>query len=232
VNPFAEALDLLVSGDTYLWSVVLRSVAISGSALVLAVAVGLPVGTAVALSRFRRRPPVVALLNTGLAFPPVVVGLAVYLLVSRSGPLGGLGLLYSPGAVVLAQFVIAGPYVAAITMGAVAGVPDDVRLQARALGASRPQALWLQLRECRDSLLAAVAAAFGSIISEVGAVLIVGGNVLGETRVMTSAIVLETRRGNFGAAIGLGGVLLALAFGVNLGLTLLNRGSLRRPWLA
>lgn len=232
MNPFGEALDLLISGDAYLWSVVLRSLSISGSALVLAVAVGLPVGVAVALTRLRRRPGVVALVNTGLAFPPVVVGLAVYLLLSRSGPLGGLELLYSPVAVVLAQVVIAGPYVAAISMGAVAGVPADARLQARALGASRLQALWLHLRECRESLLAAVAAAFGSVISEVGAVLIVGGNVLGETRVMTSAIVLETRRGRFDVAVGLGVVLLAVAFAVNLVLTLLNRGTLRRPWLA
>lgn len=232
MNPFAEAVDLLVAGDVYLWSVVARSLAISGSALVLAVVVGLPVGAAVALSRLRRRPTVVALLHTGLALPPVVVGLGVYLMLSRAGPLGGLDLLYSPAAVVLAQVVIAGPYVAAIAMGAVAGVPGDVRVQARALGASRLQALWLHLRECRASLLAAVAAAFGSIISEVGAVLIVGGNVLGETRVMTSTIVLETRRGNFGVAVGLGGVLLLVAFGVNLALTLLERGTFRRPWLA
>ena len=232
MNPFGRAVDLLVSGDAYLWSVVLRSLGISGSALVLAVAVGLPLGAAVALSPLRKRPTMVALVNTGLALPPVVVGLVVYLLLSRSGPLGGLELLYSPGAVVAAQAVIAGPYVAAITLGAVAGVPPDVRLQARALGASRLRALWLHLRECRASLVAAVAAAFGSIISEVGAVLIVGGNVLGETRVITSAIVLETRRGNFGMAVALGAVLLAVAFGVNLALTLLNRGTLRRPWLA
>lgn len=232
MNPFAEALDLMLAGDAYLGSVVLRSLSISGSALALAVAVGLPVGVAVALSDLRRRPSVVALVHTGLALPPVVVGLAVYLMLSRSGPLGGLELLYSAPAVVLAQVVIAGPYVAAITLGAVAGVPRDVRLQARALGASRLRALWLHLRECRASLLAAVAAAFGSIISEVGAVLIVGGNVLGETRVMTSAIVLETRRGNFGVAVALGVVLLGVAFGVNLVLTLLERGTFRRPWLA
>lgn len=232
MNPFAEAWRLLVSGDLYLWEVVLRSLRISGSALLLALVVGLPLGTAVALSGLRRRRWVVALVNTGLALPPVVVGLAVYLALSRSGPLGGLELLYSPTAVVLAQFVIAGPYVAAITLGAVAGVPADVRLQARALGASRPQALWLHLRECRGSIMAAVAAGFGAIVSEVGAVLIVGGNVLGETRVMTSAIVLETRRGNFGVAIGLGVVLLLIAFAVNLLLTLLDRGTFRRPWLA
>lgn len=232
MNPFAHAWELLISGDPYVWDVLRRSLAISGSAVVLAVVTGLPVGAAVALSALRRRRSVVALLNTGLAFPPVVVGLFVYLLLSRSGPLGGLELLYSPAAVVVAQTVIAGPYVAAITMGAVASVPRDVRVQARALGASRLQALWLHLRECRASLVAAVAAAFGSVISEVGAVLIVGGNVLGETRVLTSAAVLEVRRGNFGVAVALGLLLLVLAFAVNFLLTYLNRGTVRRPWLS
>lgn len=232
MNPFAEALELLASGEVYLREVILRSLAISGSALVLAVMVGLPVGTAVALSRLGRSRPVLALLNTGLAFPPVVVGLFVYLALSRSGPLAGLELLYSAEAVVLAQAVLAVPYVAAITVGAVSSVPGDVRRQARALGASRLQALWLHLRECRTSLVAAVAAGFGAIISEVGAVLVVGGNVLGETRVMTSTIVLEMRRGNFDVAVALGIVLLAVAFGVNLLLTLLRRGTVRRPWLS
>jgi ABC-type tungstate transport system permease subunit/ABC-type tungstate transport system substrate-binding protein len=232
INPFGEAWALLTAGDLYVLEVIIRSLTISGTALLLATLIGLPLGAALALSRFRLKTPVVALVNTGLAFPPVVVGLAAYLVLSRSGPLGPLELLYTPWAVVLAQVVLAGPYIAAVTLAALDGVPPDVRMQARGLGASRLQALLLHLREARASLVAAVAAGFGAVISEVGAVMIVGGNLLGETRVMTTAIVLETRRGNFGVAIALGVVLLAIAFAVNLLLTLLHARRLRRPVLS
>jgi ABC-type tungstate transport system permease subunit/ABC-type tungstate transport system substrate-binding protein len=222
LNPFQRAWRLILSGDDYLWDVILRSLAISGSALLLAVLIGLPIGIGLAFSPLRSRLPVVALVNTGLAFPPVVVGLVVFLLLSRRGPLGALDLLYTPGAVILAQVVLAGPYIIAVTLAALENVPPDVRMQARGLGASRVQALMLHLRESRASLVAAVAAGFGAVISEVGAVMIVGGNLLGETRVMTSAIVLETRRGNFGVAVALGIVLLGIALLVNLLLTLLH----------
>jgi len=232
MNPFRRAWSLLLSGDEYVGTVVLRSLAISGSALLLAVLIGLPIGVGLAFSRFRAHMPVVALVNTGLAYPPVVVGLAVYLLLSRAGPLGPLQLLYTPTAVVIAQVVLAGPYIVAVTLAALDSVPADVRIQARGLGATRVQALLLHLREARASLVAAVAAGFGAVISEVGAVMIVGGNLLGETRVMTSAIVLETRRGNFGVAIALGVVLLAIAFAVNLLLTLLHVRRLRTPLAA
>ena len=221
-NPVALAWQLLTAGDAYVIDVVLRSLAISGAALILAVLIGLPIGVGLALSRFRLRMPVVALVNTGLAFPPVVIGLVVYLLLSRSGPLGPLELLYTPGAVVLAQVVLAGPYIVAVTLAALDSVSPDVRMQARGLGASQWQALLLHLREARASLVAAVAAGFGAVISEVGAVMIVGGNLMGETRVMTSAIVLETRRGNFSVAIAIGIVLLTIALAVNLLLTLLH----------
>ncbi len=208
--------------------IILRSLYVSGSALLLAALIGLPLGTALALGRFPLRRTAATLVYAGLALPPVVVGLAVYLLLSRSGPLGGLELIYSPPAMILAQALIATPYVAAITMAAVESVGPDVRLQARALGATPLQALLLHLREVRGSLVAALAAGFGAVISEVGAVMMVGGNVLGETRVMTTAIVLETRRGNFGLAIALGGVLLAIAFTVNAVLLALSRQSERR----
>ena len=230
MNPLAEAWRLLTSGDLQLWEIVLRSLYISGTALGLATVLGLPLGAAIGLSKFRLRRPTVAVVNTGLALPPVVVGLAVYLLLSRSGPLGNLEMLYSPGAMILAQMLIAAPYVAAISLAAASDLPKDLQLQARALGADRLEAILLTLRETRASLLAAVAAGFGAIISEVGAVMIVGGNILGETRVMTTAIVLETRRGNFGLAIALGTILLGTALAVNLLLVSLGRASLRRPW--
>lgn len=228
-NPVALAWRILTSGDAYVLDIVLRSLAISGAALILAVLIGLPIGVGLALSRFRLRMPVVAVVNTGLAFPPVVIGLVVYLLLSRSGPLGPLELLYTPAAVVLAQVVLAGPYIVAVTLAALESVSPDVRMQARGLGASQWQAVLLHLREARASLVAAVAAGFGAVISEVGAVMIVGGNLMGETRVMTSAIVLETRRGNFSVAIAIGIVLLTIALAVNLLLTLLHHRGPRGP---
>jgi len=229
VDPLLEALRLITSGDLYVWNVIIRSLRISGTALLLAVLLGVPIGTLVGLSRFRFRNGVVVAMNVGLAFPPVVVGLAVLLLLSRAGPLGGLDILYTPWAMVLAQTVIAGPYIAAATLSATESMPEEVSLQARALGANRVQTLLLQLREVRTSLVAAVAAGFGAIISEVGAVLIVGGNVIGETRVMTTAIVLETRRGNVAVAVAMGLVLLAVALYVNILLLLLGKRSIRRP---
>jgi len=231
MNPFAEAWQLLTAGDPYVMAVVVRSLAISGSALVLATLIGLPIGAAIGLSNFRLRVPAIAIVNTGLALPPVVAGLAVYLLLSRSGPLGHLEMLFTPWAMGFAQVVLAGPYIAAVTLAALESLPPDIGLQARGLGASRLQAARLQMREVRTSLVAAVAAGFGAIISEVGAAMLVGGNILGQTRVMTTTIVLETRRGNFGVAIALGAVLLIVALLVNLVLAGLGTRA-RRPVLS
>lgn len=228
MDPLLEALRLITSGDLYVWNVILRSLQISGSALLLAMVIGLPIGIAVGLTRFRLRLPLVAVINAGLAFPPVVVGLGVFLVLSRAGPLGDLQLLYTPAAMIGAQAILAGPYIAAVSLAAVENIPRDISLQARALGASRGQAIVLQLREVRTSLVAAVAAGFGAIISEVGAVMMVGGNILGETRVMTTAIVLETRRGNFDVAIAMGIVLMLIALCVNAALLLLGRRTMRR----
>lgn len=232
MDPLLEALRLITSGDLYVWNVILRSLQISGSALLLAMVIGLPIGIAVGLTRFRLRLPLVAVINAGLAFPPVVVGLGVFLVLSRAGPLGDLQLLYTPAAMIGAQAILAGPYIAAVSLAAVENIPRDISLQARALGASRRQAILLQLREVRTSLVAAVAAGFGAIISEVGAVMMVGGNILGETRVMTTAIVLETRRGNFDVAIAMGIVLMLIALGVNAVLLLLGRRTIRRGQVA
>jgi tungstate transport system permease protein len=223
-----EALGLLLSGDPYVWQIIARSLQVSGGAVILGLLVGIPLGTWLGLARFPGRGLAVALVNTGLALPPVVVGLFVYVLLSRQGPLGGLGWLYTPSAMIAAQFVLAAPYVAAITLAAVGSVPPELRLQARALGASRWQALLLHLREARLSLMAAVAAGFGAVISEVGAVMMVGGNVRGETRVMTTAIMLETRRGRFATAMALGLILLAFAFAANAFITRVQQAQPRR----
>jgi len=219
-----EAARLLFEASPYLVEIVVRSLRVSGSAVLLGILIGIPIGIAVGLGRFRGRQIVIASIHTGFALPPVVVGLFVYMLLSRSGPLGSLELLFTPTAMIVAQALLAAPYVAGITLAAVQAVPPEVRLQALALGASPLRALWTHVREARLGIGAAVVAGFGAVISEVGAVMMVGGNILGETRVMTTAIVLETRRGNFAVAIALGLILLALAFAVNLALTRLQQG--------
>ncbi|HUG38944.1 MAG TPA: ABC transporter permease [Longimicrobiales bacterium] len=232
----AEAFGLIASFDAYVFEILLRSLQVSGTALALAVLVGLPYGVLLGVGRFPGRRLLVAVTYTGFALPPVVVGLFVYLLLSREGPAGALALLFSPTAIVVAQALLAAPYVAGVSLAAIQAVPPDVRLQARALGASRARALWAHLREARLGILAAVIAGFGAVISEVGAATMVGGNIVGETRVLTTAIVLETRRGNFETAMALGFILLAIVLAVNLLLTRVQQGPAwgravtERPW--
>jgi len=238
LDALGEAARLLLSGDRAVLEVLVRSLQVSGTGALVGIALGLPVGVAVGLARFPGRRLAVALIHTGFALPPVVVGLFVYMLLSRQGLGGGLGLLFTPAAMVIAQAVVAAPYVAGISLAAVQAVPREVRLQARALGAGRLRALWAQVREARLGLGAAMVAGFGAVISEVGAVLMVGGNIEGQTRVLTTAIVLETRQGNFGAALALGLLLLGLAFAVNVLLTRAQQGRAaagawarpERPW--
>jgi tungstate transport system permease protein len=208
------------SAVTDIFPTILLSLRVSGVATLIAVLIGIPMGALIGLRRFRGRAIVVALVHTGFALPPVVIGLFVFMFLSRDGPAGNWDLLFTPTAMILAQALLATPYVTGITLAAVQAVPPDVRLQARALGASPLRAVLTHVREARLGLVAAVIAGFGAVISEVGAVMMVGGNIAGETRVMTTAIVLETRRGNFSTAIVLGVVLLAIAFIVNFVLTL------------
>ena len=195
--------------------ITLLSLAVSGAATLISLLIGLPIGTWLALSRFRSRHVVLSVVNTGMALPPVVAGLVIALLLWRSGILGGLGLMYTPGAMVIAEVVIAVPVVIGLTVAGLGQLDPRLQLQLLGLGASRWQTVWWLWREARLPLLAAVMAAFGSVISEVGAAMMVGGNIAHETRVLTTAIVLETGRGEFGNAIVLGLVLLALAFMVN-----------------
>jgi tungstate transport system permease protein len=191
------------------------SLAVSGAATGISLLVGVPIGTWLAVRRFRSRGVVLSVVNTGMALPPVLAGLAVALLLWRSGILGGLSLMYTPAAMVIAEVVIATPVVAGLTFAALGSLDPRLEAQLLGLGASRWQTTRWLWREARLPLLAAVMAAFGSVISEVGAAMMVGGNIAGQTRVLTTAIVLETGRGEFGAAIVLGLVLLSLAFIVN-----------------
>jgi tungstate transport system permease protein len=214
-----QAFRLLLGGDPEVWHITLRSLQVSGLATLISLAIGVPAGTALALARFPGRGLVVSLVNTGMGLPPVVVGLFVTILLWRSGVLGGLELLYTPVAMVVAQFVIAAPIVIGLTLAAVQQVPERFRLQMLALGASRGQLTWVLIREARLPVLAAVMAGFGGVISEVGASMMVGGNIRGSTRVLTTATVLEAGKGNFDVAIALSLILLAITFLVNWALT-------------
>lgn len=201
--------------------ILILSLRVSGIALLLSACIGLPLGIIVGLRKFTGKGLVTALLYTGMGFPPVVIGLFVYLLLSRNGMLGSLNLpivpdLFTPGAMIVAQTIIAFPLVAGFSMAAVMAVDPQLRLQVLSLGATRGQAVLAILKEARIGVIAAIAAGFGSIISEVGAVMLVGGNIEGSTRVMTTAIVLETRKGNFDLAISLGILLLVITFITNL----------------
>jgi len=219
VQGVIEALRLLLTGDPEVWRITLLSLQISGSATALSLLIGIPLGTVLALVRFPGRALAVSLVNTGMGLPPVVVGLFVTILLWRNGALGFLEMLYTPLAMVLAQMVIAAPIVTGLTLAAVQQIPAEFRLQMLALGASRAQMVGALLREARLPMLAAVMAGFGGVISEVGASLMVGGNIKGSTRVLTTATVLETSRGNFDIAIALSVILLLLTFLVNWALT-------------
>jgi len=216
-----HALALLFGGEV--WAILLLSLQVSASATLISLLIGIPAGASLALSRFPGRGLVVSAVNTGMGLPPVVVGLFVTLLLWRSGPLGGWEILYTPAAIVIAQAVIASPIVTGITLAAVGQVPRDFRLQLLALGASRPQMVWMVLREARLPMLAAVMAGFGGIISEIGASMMVGGNIKGQTRTLTTAMVLETGKGNFDVAIALSLLLLLLIFLVNWALTAIQQ---------
>ncbi|HRQ36847.1 MAG TPA: ABC transporter permease [Chloroflexota bacterium] len=217
VQVFQNAIQLLFSFDPELMGIVGLTLRVTGFALLFAMLIGIPIGVGLGLvGRIPVAGCLLPLIYTGMGLPPVVVGLWVYLLLSNQGPLGSLGWLFTPSAMVLAQTIIALPLVVGLTLTAVRAADPMLHLQVRSLGATRVQLAWTVLRETRLGLMAAIVAAFGSIISEVGAVMLVGGNIQGETRVLTTAIVLETRRGNFALALALGIILLGLAFVTNL----------------
>ena len=225
----SQAVELVLAGDPALLQVVLLSFQVSGIAICLAALAGVPLGAWLGLSRFRGQGLAITLIYTGMGLPPVVVGLFVYLMLSRQGPLGYLNWLFTPDAMIVAQVIIALPLVAGFVMAAVMGVDAELRRQLAALGATSTQAALAVIGEARAGIVVALVAGFGGITSEVGAVMLVGGNIEGSTRVLTTAIVLETRQGNFARAIALGLILLCLSFLINLAvLALQGRGALAR----
>ncbi|MBP7340966.1 MAG: ABC transporter permease [Syntrophaceae bacterium] len=219
VQGIVKAFELLLSFDPEVLGITWLSLKISGTATFISLFFGVSIGTAVALTTFPGKRLVISLINTGMGLPPVVVGLFVTIMIWRSGPLGFLEILYTPYAMIIAQAIIATPIVMGISLASIQNLPPNLRLQILALGASRMQMVWVLIKESKLPLLAAVMAGFGGVISEVGASIMVGGNIKGYSRVLTTATVMETGKGNFDIAIALGIILLILAFLVNLLLT-------------
>lgn len=223
IEGFSKALGLILSGNPEIFSIARLSLTVSLLATALAVVVGVPLGSWIAVKRFPLKKLLIALVNTGMGLPPVVAGLVVMLFLARSGPLGFLNWLYTPKGMILAQVIIALPIITALTVSAMQGVDRRFYRQVLALGATEWQAILICLRELRLTMVAAVIAGFGRLVAEVGAVMIVGGNIRHQTRMLTTATVMETQMGNFDMAIAIGLVLLALGFAVNLALTLIQQ---------
>ena len=223
VQGIVKAFELIISLDPEVLGITWLSLKISVTATLISLFIGVSLGTAVALNNFHGKRFVISLINTGMGLPPVVVGLFVTIFIWRNGPFGFLEILYTPTAIIIAQAIIATPIVMGISLAAIQSLPSNLRLQILSLGASRLQMVWILIKEARLPLLAAVMAGFGGVISEVGASIMVGGNIKGYSRVLTTATVMETGKGNFDIAIALGIILLLLAFLVNLILTLIQQ---------
>ncbi|HNQ63178.1 MAG TPA: ABC transporter permease [Syntrophorhabdaceae bacterium] len=223
IEGIVKAFLLFFSLDSEVIGITLFSLKVSGIATLISLFIGISLGTAVALIRFPGKKIVVSLINTGMGLPPVVVGLFVTIFLWRNGPFGFLEILYTPSAMIIAQAIIATPIVMGITLASVQQLPGKLRLQIIALGATRLQMVWTLIKEAKLPLLAAIMAGFGGVISEVGASIMVGGNIKGYTRVLTTATVMETSKGNFDIAIALSIILLVMAFLVNLILTFVQQ---------
>lgn len=219
-----QAFWLLVHRDPHVLSVAWLSLRVSVTATLISLALGVPLGSILALNKFPGRKVVVSLVNTGMGAPPVTVGLVVSIFLWRNGPLGVMHLMYTPTAMIIAQVIISFPIVAGFTLAAVQQINPKLRLQILSLGASRVQMVWLLLKEARLPLLAAVMAGFGAVISEIGASMMVGGNIRGQTEVMTTAVVGETSKGNFDVAIAFSVILMLIVLIVNFILTMIQQG--------
>jgi tungstate transport system permease protein len=223
-----KAFELIVTFDPEVLGITWLSLQVSGTATFISLFIGISIGTAVALNNFYGKRIVISLINTGMGLPPVVVGLFVTIMIWRSGPLGFMEILYTPTAMIIAQAIIATPIVMGISLAAIQNLSPNLRLQILSLGASRLQMVWVLVKEARLPLLAAVMAGFGGVISEVGASIMVGGNIKGYSRVLTTATVMESGKGNFDIAIALGIILLILAFLVNFILTQIQQRQQQR----
>ncbi len=220
-----QAFLLLIHGDRQVIQVAVLSLIVSGIATGISLVIGIPFGSVLGLTKFPGRRILISLVNTGMGAPPVVVGLVVFIFLWRTGPFGMLHMLYTPGAMVIAQIIISLPIVAGFTMATIQQLDPKLRLQILALGASQPQLVWILLKEARLPLLAAVMAGFGAVISEVGASMMVGGAITNQTQIMTTGIVTAVSSGNFAFAIALSVILMILIYLVNLVLTTIQQRS-------
>ena len=225
-----QAAVLLFTGNREVYEILLMTIRVSGLSLIFSVFIGIPLGIEIGLNKFRGKNLVMTIVNTGMSIPPVAVGLIITLIIWRSGPLGNLELMYTPTAMIIAQIIIASPIITGITIAAVHQVSDKLILQAKTLGANRIQMVWILLKEIKLSILVAIAAGFGRAISEVGAVLIVGGNIIGKTRVLTTATIQMMRMGKYEVAIALVVILLLLSFGINFLINTIHRKE-GIPWM-
>jgi tungstate transport system permease protein len=223
IEGFLKAFTLIFNFDRELLSIILLSLQVSGTALIISAIIGVPAGTVIGLKKFPGRGFIISLMNTFMGLPPVVVGLFVYLLLSRRGPLGFMGLLYTPSAMITAQTILALPIVISLCQSAIVSVNPIIRQAAVTLGATPYQAAITIIREARYGILSGIIAGLGRAMGEVGAILIVGGNIAGYTRVMTTTIALETDKGNFELALALGIILLIISLLINIVLHLIQR---------
>ena len=223
IESFSKALSLILNLDRELWGIILLSIEVSGTALIAATIIGLPVSALLGFKRFPLRGAIISMLNTFMGLPPVAVGLFIYLLLSRSGPLGFLALLYTPTAMIIAQTILAFPIVASLSHSAIVSVDPIIRQASMTLGATPFQISLAIIREARYGIISAVIAGLGRVMAEVGAILIVGGNIAGFTRVMTTTIAMETDKGNFELALALGIILLTISLLINLALYFIQK---------
>lgn len=229
---FKQAFYLILNLDREVLNIVILSLKVSVGALIFATIAGLPLGAFVGLKNFKGRPVIITILNTFMGLPPVVVGLFLYLILSRSGPLGFLSLLYTPAAMVIAQTILAFPIVAGLTHSTIVRVNPVIKLVSQSLGATSMQTALTVIKEARYGIMAGVIAGLGRVMAEVGAILIVGGNIAEYTRVMTTTIAMETDKGNFELAMALGIILLFIAFIINFALFFIQkRGTIKIQWL-
>ncbi len=227
IQGFNEALRLILHLDAELLGIILLSLKVSGTGLVIATIIGLPLASILALKRFYLRDTIITLSNTFMGLPPVVVGLFLYILLSRSGPLGFMGLLYTPSAMIIAQTILALPIIVSLCHSAIRNVEPLIKQASMTLGATPFQITTTIIKEARYGIMSAVIAAFGRVMAEVGAILIVGGNIAGYTRVMTTTIALETDKGNFELALALGIILLTVSILINTALQFIQRKGMR-----
>ena len=218
-----KAIDLIASGDEGIFAITLLTLKVSFFAILISTLIGIPVGTFLGLSRFYGRKIILIFVNIGMGLPPVVAGLTITMLLWRSGPFGDYALLYTPTAITMAQILVSLPIVIGLTSSAFQQIDEKLLLQIKALGATKLQTLMILLKEMRIAILAAIMAGFGRVIAEVGAAMMVGGNILGETRILTTSIVMEVSKGNFDVAIALSFILMTLAFLITFCLTSLQQ---------